>query len=142
MLGGVCFTMWVISIVLALILADLASTTCPATGPVLPRVLQTEELVKQSSHCVPPQLPALDHRPRIQGLLSLTILVDREGNVACVKLIKGHPLLVGMSLEAARNWTFRPMTQGGRRVSFFGHLIFEFSINATEKPTSCTSAHW
>jgi hypothetical protein len=134
--------MWVISIVLALILADLASTTCPATGPVLPRVLQTEELVKQSSHCVPPQLPALDHRPRIQGLLSLTILVDREGNVACVKLIKGHPLLVGMSLEAARKWTFRPMTQGGRRVSFFGHLIFEFSINATEKPTSCTSAHW
>jgi hypothetical protein len=133
---------WVISIVLALISADLASTACPATGPVLPRVLQTEELVKQSSHCVSPQLPALDHRPRIQGVMSFTILVDREGKVACVKLIKGHPLLVGMSLEAARKWTFRPITQGGRRVSFFGHLIFEFSTNATERPTSCTSAHW
>ena len=134
--------MWAISIVLALISTDLASTTCQPNGPVLRRVLETEELVKQSSHCVAPKMPALLRQARFQGGVIVRILVDPEGRVVCVKAIKGHPLVVLAAVDAAKKWTFRPMTQRGRPVSFFGHLTFQFSASGDSAPTSCTSAHW
>ena len=134
--------MWAISIVLALISTDLGGTTCPTKGPVLRRVLETEELLKQSSHCVSPQLPLLGKDVRIHGVVSVRILVDPQGRVICVKLIKGHPLVVLAAVDAAKKWTFRPMTQRGRPVSFFGHLTFQFSTSGDSAPTSCTSAHW
>jgi len=145
-LGGVCLTMWVISIVLALIstlqAAEASDAVCQPKGPVLRRVLEIEELLKQSSHCVPPRFPALGHQARIQGVVSLSILVDEAGNVTCVKRINGHPLLAGASLDAARKWTFRPMTQDGRPVSFFGHLDFQFFMGRDViVPTPCASAH-
>jgi TonB family protein len=117
--------------------ADVFDTMCRTKGPVLGRVLETEELVRQSSHCAPPRFPALGHQARIQGVVSLTILVDREGKVTCAKLITGHPLLVESALEAARKWTFRPMTQRGRPVSFFGHLDFQFSLDRETMPAPC-----
>jgi TonB family protein len=131
-----------LALISTLTAADVFDAVCPAKGPVLQHVLETEELLKQSSHCVSPKWPALARQARIHGVVSLTILVDREGKVNCVKLVKGHPLLVGASLDAARKWTFRPMTQGGRPVSFFGHLDFQFFMGGDIVPLPCTSARW
>jgi hypothetical protein len=128
-----------ITVLLALI-STLPAAVCPTEGPVLRRILETEELVRQSSHCVAPvgRVP-LSHQVRISGIVKLDILVDREGKVACVRVISGHPLLLGVSLEAARKWTFRPMMQRGRPVSFFGHLDFEFSMDGVNAPVPCIS---
>jgi TonB family protein len=109
---------------------------------VLSRVFQSDALLKRSSHCVSPQLPPLARQARIHGTVSVSILVDPQGKVMCVKAVKGHPLLVVPAMDAAKQWTFRPMTEGGRPVSFWGNLALEFSTNATGKPTSCTSARW
>ena len=132
----------VLGLISTLPAADVFDTVCPTKGPVLSRVLETEELVKQSSHCAPPTMSRspLDHQVRISGVVSLTILVDREGKVVCVKLIKGHPVLVSASLEAARKWTFRPMTQRGRPVSFFGRLDFQFFWDRDIAPAPCIGA--
>ena len=98
--GGVSYTVWRVAILLSLTstlpAADDFDAVCPTKGPVLGRVLETEELVKQSNHCVSPtqHYPALAHVVRIEGVVSLTILADREGKVTCVKLIKGHHLRI------------------------------------------------
>ena len=142
--SGVCLTVRRIAMVLALIstlpAADTSDTVCPAKGPVLRHVLESEELIAQSSHCAPPRYPALGHQVRIQGVVKLTILVDQEGKVSCVRLIQGHPLLVGAAVEAARKWTFRPIAQGGQPVSFYGYLDFQFSLDRETTPAPCIAS--
>ena len=122
--------------------ADPVDRVCPTEGPVLGRVLETKELIKRSSHCEPPKMPALLRQARFQGGVVVSILVDSQGKVTCAQLIHGHPLIAAAALEAAKKWTFRPMKRRGRPVSFFGHLTFQFSTSGVSAPESCTSAHW
>jgi TonB family protein len=105
--------------------------------------LSTKALLKNATHCIAPQMPALFRQARIEGLVFVDILVDRRGDVACAQLISGHPLLAGSAIDAAKSWTFRPKKQRGQAVSFYGHLRFHFStgtISKSENP--CTVAHW
>jgi TonB family protein len=105
--------------------------------------LDTNALLKNATHCVAPQMPALARQARIEGQVLVDILVDREGKVACVHLIQGHPLLAASAIDAAKDWTFGPRKQKGREVSFYGHLRFHFSTGQTAKSENpCTVAHW
>jgi len=122
---------------------------CPSNGPLLTDKagkaiwLDTNALLKNATHCVAPQMPPLARQARIDGYVLVDILVDGKGNVACVKLIHGHPLLAGSAVDAAKDWTFRPRKQKGRDVSFYGHLRFHFSTRQTAKSEHpCTVAHW
>jgi TonB family protein len=123
--------------------------SCTNDGPLLtgndgkPIWLSTNALLKNATHCIAPEMPALFRQARIEGLVFVDILVDEKGRVACAQLISGHPLLAGSAIDAAKNWTFRPKKQRGRAVSFYGHLRFHFSTGPTSKSEDpCTVAHW
>jgi TonB family protein len=111
--------------------------SCTNEGPVLtdsggePIWLSTTALLKNATHCIAPQMPALFRQARIEGLVLVDILVDEKGQVACAQLISGHPLVAGSAIDAAKDWTFRPKKQRGRAVSFYGHLRFHFSTGPT-----------
>jgi len=80
---------------------------------------------------------------RIEGKVRVSILVDGKGEVFCIKVVSGHPLLVAVALDAARKWKFKPMTQDGKSVGFYGVLEFHFSTtNADANLKSCVDAHW
>jgi len=122
---------------------------CKSEGPLLRDEagnlawLTTNELVAQASHCVAPEIPGLYRAARIQGDVLIDILVDRAGKVACARLVSGHPILAGTAIEAASRWTFKRRKQAGKRVSFYGHLAFHFSYNATTKNENpCLETHW
>ena len=61
-----------------------------------------------------------------QGTAVVRVLVSAEGEAECVGVLNGHPLLQASAAEAAKRWTFEPLTKGGRRVAFFGALAFNF----------------
>src|SRR5262249_9585771 len=122
---------------------------CKPEGPMLtdkagtPIWVDTDTLVKRARHCVGPKMPALFRQSRIEGQVLVDILVNERGKVECAQLIHGHPLLVGAAIDAAKDWTFRPMKQRGRAVSFYGHLQFHFSTGGYAKgESSCTVAHF
>jgi TonB family protein len=77
---------------------------------------------------------------RILGKVVVSILVDPKGDVACVQGGSGHPLIVSRSMDAARKWKFKPMTENGRPVGFYGLLEFHIDT-ANEKVDSCAEAH-
>jgi TonB family protein len=58
----------------------------------------------------PPEYPALARRLRLEGRVSLRLLVDERGKVTVVETIAGDPngVLSGAAERAAREWTFRP----------------------------------
>ena len=131
-------------------LAPLDSMSdCKAEGPMFadkggkPVWLDTDAILKRAIHCSAPLMPAMAHQARIEGQVLVDILVDRKGQVACAHLIVGHPLLAGSAMDAAKDWTFRPMEQNGKTVSFYGHLHFHFSnVQNPKAENPCTLAHW
>lgn len=125
-----------------------AADLCQSEGPVLvgkdgkPIWLDTSALIKRATHCVAPQMPALYRQVRLEGQVQVDILVGNNGRVACARLVHGHPLVAASAIDAAKDWTFRPMTQGGKTVSFYGHLSFSFSTSSMRKEESpCAVAH-
>lgn len=79
---------------------------------------------------------------RLEGQVLVEILVDEKGKVSCARVVSGHPLLVASAIDAAKDWTFRPVKQDGKKVSFYGHLSFHFSTGQISKKNPCTVAHW
>jgi len=63
---------------------------------------------------------------RCQGTVVVAVVVDSDGNVACSRVISGHPLLTPASIQAANQWTFKPLVKRGAKVSFVGLLAFTF----------------
>lgn len=80
---------------------------------------------------------------RLEGYVHIGILVDESGQVSCAQVVSGHPIIVGSAIEAARHWKFRPATQNGRKVAFYGVLAFHYSTSEhVKKSGSCLEAHW
>ena len=63
-----------------------------------------------------PAYPPLARMARIQGKVTLHAIIDKEGRVAELQVISGHPLLVEAALAAVRNWRYRPTLLSGRPV--------------------------
>jgi TonB family protein len=105
--------------------------------------LDTDSLLKSATHCIAPKMPALARNARIEGYVSVDILVNDKGKVWCARLVSGHPMLASYAIDAAKDWAFRPMKQEGKAVWFYGHLRFHFSTGDIKKDENpCTVAHW
>jgi protein TonB len=68
-------------------------------------------------------------RAHLQGVVLLEAVIDAEGNVTGVKIVK--PLSMGLDQEAVRavrQWKFRPATLHGRPVSVFFQLAVTFEV--------------
>jgi len=68
--------------------------------------------------------PYLDPHFKSGSTLFADLLVNEDGAVVCAKIPNGPPVLRDLVLSAAAKWKFQPMTEGGRKVSFLGRLLF------------------
>ena len=57
---------------------------------------------------MPPEYPPDAKDQHILGVVLLRVIIDREGSVANIQLISGHPLLAPAAIEAVRQWKYRP----------------------------------
>ncbi len=66
---------------------------------------------------------------RIQGVVLLQAVLDREGNVTRLRVLKGLPLgLTESALETVEQWKYKPATRNGIPVAVYLHLAINFSI--------------
>lgn len=66
---------------------------------------------------------------RIQGVVILEAIIDEQGNVRDVKVLKGLPMGLSESAAAtAREWKFEPATLDGRPVPVYFNLTVRFSL--------------
>ena len=90
-----------------------------------------------------PSFPPLARRARIEGKVKLSILVNPEGNMECIKVISGHAMLNASAVDAAKKWRFKPMMQEEESLGFLGILEFQFSTSdSCQKNDPCLCAHW
>ena len=66
---------------------------------------------------------------RVQGVVILEAVIDVEGNVAEVEVLKGLPLgLSETAVAAAQEWKFRPALRNGEPVPVYYNLTVRFSL--------------
>lgn len=66
---------------------------------------------------------------RVQGVVILETIVDSNGDVARVKVLKGLPLgLTESAVTTARQWKYRPATRFGEPVAVVMNVTVRFSL--------------
>lgn len=88
---------------------------------------QAEALVEKTEPILAPCCADMLH---LKGTVVLAISVDSDGNVTCVKVISGPPLMFGVTIESVRLWKFRPYTSLTAKKSFCGQLALHLETNA------------
>lgn len=81
-------------------------------------------LVRKVNPEYPPD--ARDHH--IQGTVVLQARIDKEGNVADVELISGHPLLAPAAIEAVKQRGYRPYLLNGQAVEVETQVQVNFTL--------------
>jgi TonB family protein len=81
-----------------------------APQPVVPGRVRVPSSVEQGLVItkVPPQYPPEAKDAHIQGVVLMSVIVDKEGNVANIQLISGHPLLAPAAMDAVKQWKYKP----------------------------------
>jgi len=76
-----------------------------------------------------PEYPELARRARVTGTVVLQAVIDREGNVVDVTIVKDLPLGCGEAARAAvRRWRYAPATLNGRTVSVLMTVTVTFEL--------------
>ncbi|HSF03209.1 MAG TPA: energy transducer TonB, partial [Solirubrobacterales bacterium] len=78
-----------------------------------------------------PSYPPIAQRMRVEGVVTVEVLVDENGAVRDTRLSRRVPKDVGLNeaaLAAARQAKFRPATKEGVRVKMWYTLTFPFQL--------------
>ena len=92
--------------------------------PVVLRILRPEELLQE----IKPLYPPLARQARIQGNVILHAIIDKEGKVAELQVVSGHPLLVQSALDAVRQWRYKPTLLNGDPVEVDTTITVTFTM--------------
>lgn len=78
----------------------------------------------------PPRYSEIARKARIQGIVILQSVIDEQGNVRDVKVLRGLPMgLTEAAVEAVQQWRFEPATLRGRPVAVYYNLTVSFTLN-------------
>jgi TonB family protein len=77
---------------------------------------------------VPPVYPELARQARIEGVVRLNIVIDKQGRVVDIKVISGHPLLIPAALEAVKQWEYNPTLLNGQPVEVVAEVSVPFVL--------------
>jgi TonB family protein len=73
-----------------------------------------------------PAYPQIARMAHASGQVTVRLLIAKDGTVMAAAAISGHPLLYGVSVEAAKNSRFSPTKVDGEPVKVTGVIIYNF----------------
>ena len=111
-------------------LASLLATA-PAFAQDAPRRIRIGGAVAQAQlvNQVRPTYPPLARQARIQGTVRLQVILSRDGKVAQLEAISGHPLLQGSAMEAVKQWEYNPTLLNGEAVEVVTTVDVVFTLS-------------
>ncbi|MDZ4798163.1 MAG: energy transducer TonB, partial [Bryobacteraceae bacterium] len=99
--------------------------------PVVPKQIrvggnvQAAKLVNQPK----PQYPPLARQARIQGVVRFNAVIGKDGAIANLTLVSGHPLLVPSATDAVRQWRYQPTLLNGEPVEVVTQIDVNFTLS-------------
>jgi TonB family protein len=107
--------------------------TTPPPAPITVKPPSTQKvsqgvLIAKAISLPQPPYPSLAKQIRIQGPVTIQILVDEEGRVVSAQAITGHPTLLAAAKEAAMRARFTPTKLSGQAVKVQGLITYNFVL--------------
>jgi len=84
--------------------------------------------VKLLQKRVNPVYPKDLRKQRIQGMVTLSVGINKDGDVVEAKLVSGHPGLGQAALDAVRQWKFKPYLLDGQPVEIETEVGINFTL--------------
>ena len=78
---------------------------------------------------VSPIYPRFAKAMRASGKVEVQVTISEQGKVIEAVAISGHPLLRDASVNAAKQWVFKPTELNGAPVKVQGILVFNFTFS-------------
>jgi len=100
----------------------------PAAEPPARLQVGGDVLASKILHRVNPVYPELARRARIQGVVQLHGIITKEGRIAQLRVIGGHPLLVKAALDAVGQWLFSPTLLNQQPVEVEAPIEVRFTL--------------
>jgi periplasmic protein TonB len=80
---------------------------------------------------VDPRYTEVARKARIQGIVIIEAVIDRQGNVTEARILKGLPMgLDAEALAAIKRWKFKPGTLNGQPVPVYYNLTINFRLES------------
>jgi periplasmic protein TonB len=99
--------------------------------PTVQRVRISPGVTKgQLIYRVEPAYPPLAQQARIQGVVVLTAIIDKAGNIQHLQVVSGHPLLVPAAIEAVKQWRYKPFLLSGQPVEVETTVTVSFHVRS------------
>jgi protein TonB len=79
-----------------------------------------------------PRYPELARKAGVQGTVILLIVIDRDGRVGEIEVLRAPDPRFGFDLaavEAVKQWRYRPALLGGRPVAVQASVTIEFTLS-------------
>jgi len=101
-----------------------------APKPVAPQRIRVGGNVQQAKLVNQPKpvYPPLAKQARIQGTVRFNAIIGRDGAIANLTVVSGHPLLVPSALEAVRQWKYQPTLLNGEPVEVVTQIDVNFTL--------------
>jgi TonB family protein len=74
-----------------------------------------------------PRYPEMARMAHVSGEVMVQLIVDVDGTVMAAAAVSGHPLLYGVSVEAAKNSRFSITKLDGKPVKVTGVITYNFA---------------
>jgi bla regulator protein blaR1 len=106
------------------------STPGGANHPAVPQHVRVSQGVMAGLLVtkVPPEYPPDAKEQKIQGVVLLRVIIDREGNVSHIQLVSGHSLLAPAAIEAVKQWKYRTYLLNGSPVEIETQVQVNFTL--------------
>ena len=98
-------------------------------APVVQRLRVSQGVTKgMVVYRIEPTYPPLARQARIQGVVVLTAMIDRDGNIQNLRLVSGHPMLAPAAIDAVKHWRYKPFLLNGRPVEVETTVTVTFQL--------------
>ena len=110
-----------------------AVVTPVAPPPTITREFRTSKMLQGSLiRRVEPTYPPLARQARIQGTVVLVAVISKAGTIDNLRLISGHPMLVGAALDAVSQWRYRPYILNGDVIEVETQITVNFLLDGRQ----------
>ena len=116
----------------------ISSSSTLAAVPTLSKPVPTVQRVHISQgvtkglliYRVEPTYPPLAQQARIQGVVVLTAIIGKDGNIQNLQVVSGHPMLAPAAIEAVKHWRYKPFLLNGQPVEVETTVTVNFHVRS------------
>jgi hypothetical protein len=90
--------------------------------------LTSEELLNRVVESEPIERPGPLGKNNLRGVVTIRILINKQGKIVCAQGVDGHPVAIGAAIHSLRRWTFKAFTLSGKRKSVVGVLDLPYDF--------------